>query len=1172
MKFTAEQEQAITSRNENLLVSAAAGSGKTAVLVERIIRRILDDEKPIDIDRLLIMTFTKAAAEQMKEKILKAIEDKRSLDPTNRTLIRQATLVHNAKITTIHGFCLDVIKNHFQEIDLDPGFRVADEGECKLLKIDTVAGVIERAYEEGSDDFINLVECMSTGKNDRLLEEVLLKMYEFSMSDPDPDEWLKRCVDAYSGKEEDEPVWASILMERTQMLLKAAYDRACLAHKISTAADGPYMYETAAAEDIEIIESLMSCRSYEDMHERIRTVAFPRLKNAPKNGPYIDEEQKERFKAIREKYKDDITGKNGIRNDFVLPMEEQKYRILACLPAVRELARLTKLVIDGYGSVKRDRNVVDFSDLEHMCIKILRAEDGATAAEYREFFEEIYVDEYQDSNLVQEELLKHITRGNNLFMVGDVKQSIYSFRLARPQLFMEKYRDYSRSCGDSHNRKIDLSRNFRSRNTVLDTVNELFGQIMTSELGGIEYDDSARLNYGAQYPTECEDKDGSELILIEHEKGTNSTELEAKVIASRIKDLMKSHMVHDPSDDDPKRMRPIRYSDIVILLRTAKKWDDTFKKIIMAEGIPVHTMSQEGYFEAREVRVLLNYLSVLDNPLQDISLAAALKSYFGDFSDEDLAKIRVAHRGKYLYTSLAACADDPDSDLHDKAAAFLNRLDHLREKTGYTPVNELLLEIIDSGYGLYISALPGGKKRTANLDMLIKKAEDYGKTSYKGLFHFTRYIKMLRDYEIDYGEANILDENDDTVRIMTIHKSKGLEFPVCFLAGMGKGYNWMDTYKNVTLDIDLGLGIDHIDPVRRIRQKTAMKRAIYAKKKTELLAEEQRILYVAMTRAKEKMILTGMVRENEEALDRGKGVINSENHLDLLLYGLNGTGIPSLTVKTVSVTDLIDEGIKEKVKGEVRKEEIKALLEKADKGSQGQLTAIAGRFAFKYPYEAEKKAFEKISVTELKRRSMQDVSEDRELAGEGHEMYPPKEAESYVPEFIREKESGAVPATLHGTAVHRVFEIWDYSRGTDDDEIRDFLDHVKQEGLMEEALADCVTISEISGFVNSPLAARMKKADEQGLLYREQPFMFSHDGIIIQGIIDAFFLEDDKIVIVDYKTDRVDDIKDLADRYHVQLEYYALALKSMLDKEIGELIIYSTRYKDIVSIPTAVVN
>ncbi len=1166
MEFTKEQSQAIESRNENLLVSAAAGSGKTAVLVERIIRRILYDEQPVDIDRLLVMTFTKAAAGQMKEKILKAIEDKRSEDPSDKSLIRQATLVHNARITTIHGFCLDVIRNHFQEIGLDPGFRVADEGECRLLKADALEKVIERAYEEGRDEFIYMVECLSTGKNDRVLEEVIRDMYDFSMSDPDPDAWLKRCVDAYEGVGEGEPEWANVLADRASMVIDDAYIMAIRAREITHEPDGPYMYEPNTDVDIELMEGLKECikecKGYESLRAALMGVSFEDLNRKPKKGPDVDEALQKTFKKLRDDYKKMIL---GLKDDFALSMEEQKRKLSACLPVVKELAGLTRCMIDEYAALKRDKNVVDFSDLEHMCIDILKGNDGSTAAEYRKYFEEIYVDEYQDSNLVQEELLKLITRGDNLFMVGDVKQSIYSFRLARPQLFVEKYKEYEENGGCS--KKIDLSMNFRSRQSVINCVNELFAQIMKQDLGGIKYDEAARLNYGANYPEVPKEQDTSELILISREEDMDERELEAKAIAFRIKQLMKEHTVHDPTPEDKYRMRPLKYSDIVILLRTAKSWDDTFKKAISGEGIPVHTQSQVGYFEAPEVRALLNYLNILDNPLQDISLAAVLRSWFGGFTDEDLALLKADHPGKYLYRSLKDCSERGEGELKSKSAVFLEKYEELRGKVGYTPADEILLELVGSGYGLYVSALPDGRKRSANINMLVKKAEDYGKTSYKGLFHFARYIKMLRDYEIDYGEANILDENDDAVRIMTIHKSKGLEFPVCFVAGCQKGYNMMDTRGSVVNDIDLGLGVDLVDPVRRTKQTTAMKRAAAIKRGDEIRAEEERILYVAMTRAKEKLIMTGMVNNPDEAFRSGKGIINCDNYLDLLIHGITTEGIPSLSISTLSASGLTVEAVAAGIKGEKRREKILSVLRRDRKGVSHELP---DRFSFVYPYENEKRAFEKISVTELKRRSMED-HEDTGLPDTTHEMFKQEEITPYVPEFIREEE-GAIPPTLHGTAVHRVFEIWDYSRGTGDDDIRNFLDHVKKEGLMEDMLADCVGIHEISGFVNSPLAARMKKADEQGLLYREQPFMFSHDGIIIQGIIDAYFIEDDKIVIVDYKTDRVDDINDLADRYHVQLEYYALALKSMLDKEIGELIIYSTRHKDIVSIPTAVVN
>lgn len=1196
MEYTNEQLQAIETRDSQLLVSAAAGSGKTAVLVERIIRRILDEDAPVDIDRMLIMTFTKAAAAQMKEKIIKAIDAKRAQKPGDLNLIRQSALVHNARITTIHGFCLDVIRDHFQEIGLDPSFRVADEGECRLLKQGVIEEVMEEAYEEGSEAFVDMTECLAAGKNDSVLEGILNDLYDFSMSDPDPGSWLGRCVSVYEDVSEDtvdDSEWMKVVLDSAKLTVENAVQKAGEAYDLSGGTDGPYMYLQAVENDMEFLDGLRSCKDYDSYRKKLMGLSWAKLGRASKDGPYVDPDISDKVKEIRNDYKASVN--KLITGEFALPVKEQIKRIRACAPIVNELTRLTQKIITGYSEIKRDKKIVDFDDLEHMCIAILSAGDGNTAKEYRDFFEEIYVDEYQDSNLTQEELLKYIAREDNLFMVGDVKQSIYSFRLARPQLFMSKYADFKPlgSPGeDGDGVRIDLSHNFRSRSSVLDSVNELFFQIMSRDLGGIDYDEAAALKAGASFP--CNDtQTGTELILIPHEKGINDRDLEAKVIAARIKELMKYQLIYDPTDDEPDRMRRIRYSDIVILLRSAKGWDERFMKILLDEGIPVNVMSRTGYFGAYEISCLLDYLTVLDNPLQDIPVAAVLRSYFGCFDDEELALLRTAYPSKYLFLSVKACAENGDPAGDDgksvrlknetckKATDFIDRFNSFRDKLGYTSVYEILLEIIDGAYGIYVSSLPDGKRKRANLNMLLKKAEDYGKTSYKGLFHFVKYIEMLKKYEVDYGEANVTDEADDVVRIMTIHKSKGLEFPVCFVAGMHKKYNLMDSRATIIPDIDIGLGVELVDPKRRIKQTTMVKLAASRKKMYEVLAEEERVLYVAMTRAKEKLIMTGVVSDVEEELKKDKGVVRATSYLDLLLHGLNNAGLPSVTVLSRGATDLIDSGIHEAVGLEAGREVLKGMLagRKTEMPDDGLAGIIKDRFTFKYPYENEKNVFEKVSVTELKRRSMEETqTEDKELPAQTKELFAEESTlhvqdkrTGYIPDFMlgQDKE---IPATLHGTAVHRIFELWDYERDATYEDIEAFLGYVKREGLMQDELADSVRIEEISDFLNGELASRMRKASRRGQLYREQPFMFSCNDLLIQGIIDAYFIEDEEIVIVDYKTDRVDDINELTERYHVQLEYYGMALSAMLDKPVRDLIIYSTRFKNTVKVPCTVLN
>ncbi|MBR6485063.1 MAG: UvrD-helicase domain-containing protein, partial [Lachnospiraceae bacterium] len=999
-----------------------------------------------------------------------------------------------------------------------------------------------------------------------------------------------------SEDEAGEPAWVRQLTENAALTVREALAQEERALSLCNIKDGPYMYASAIASDIEMLNALKDCDSYDEYRKALAGAGFIRLGSASKNGPFVEEALKEKAKDLRDIAKKSIT--DLAKEDFGISFESQLLRIKACERVVKELVKLTREYTAAFAAAKRDKKIVDFTDLEHMCIAILSSDDGNTAREYREYFDEIYVDEYQDSSLVQEELLKYISRGDNLFMVGDVKQSIYSFRLARPQLFINKLKGYVKRdddlfepVGDNTGRRIDLSENYRSRSGVIDTVNELFSQIMCSDIGGIVYDDAAALHPGREYPKVPGSMQKTELILADSVRGMNPRELEAKMIAARIKELMRDQLVFDPTDDDPFRMRPVKYSDMVILLRTASGWDEKFKKTISDEGIPVHIMSRTGYFSAPEVSILIDYLRILDNPLQDIPMAAVLLSVFGSMDNNELAILKARFPSGYLYEALKCIKeaeknadDEAFNAVKDKAVRFLEDYEKTRETIRYTDVYSILLNIIDGQYGSYVKALPDGKRKSANLNMLLKKAEDYGKLSYKGLFHFVRYIEMLKKHDVDYGEANTLDENDDAVRIMTIHKSKGLEFPICFVAGMNKGYNLMDSSASVIPDTDLGLGIDFVDPVRRIKQPTGIKRAASKKKYVEILAEEERVLYVAMTRAKEKLIMTGVVYNLGPVIDSEAGLSRCTSYLSLLVYGMNKAGLSSVDLRIMSAEDLIDLKIRERVDHEACRAELYKMLdersESEDKGQLGQ------RFDFVYPYADEGSRFEKVSVTELKRRSMHAAEvEDRELPDEtvyvsdtdmrmfeGDDgitessiLTPHDETDEYIPDFIREQEK-EIPATLHGTAVHRIFEIWDYDRGGSDAEVQSFMEYVREKGLMEDELVGCVRIPEVSGFLNSDLAARMKAAYKKGQLYREQPFMISHGDIIIQGIIDAYFIEDDKIVIVDYKTDRVADVNELKERYHVQLEYYAKALSTLLDKPVSQMLIYSTRHNETVAV------
>ena len=1213
MNFTPEQQKAISLRDRNILVSAAAGSGKTAVLVERIIQRVMDKEKPADIDRLLVMTFTKAAADQMRERILAAIEEKRMENPFDRHLQRQSALVHNAKITTIHGFCLDVIRNHFHEIDLDPDFRVGDEGECRLMKQEVLEKVLEAAYAEGNAEFLDMTESLAAKKSDSALESMILKLHDFSMSYPDQEQWLNQCRNLYLAADTDDfenLPWIMELKKSVRLLLSDIREKLKGLLVQIDSKDGPYMYREAVQNDCSLVESLYLAESFRKMQAEFAQLEFATLGREKKGGAFVDPEIKEAVQSGRNKCKKLLT--KLAEDYFQETAEEVMTSLQESSSHVKALTSITLSFSKAFALAKRDKNIVDFNDLEHLCLEILTKGKDTTAKEYRDYFQEIYVDEYQDSNLVQETLLKLISEGStvdtvpektsDVFMVGDVKQSIYRFRLARPALFTEKYDTYTQE--DSACQRIDLHHNFRSRHEVLDTVNEIFKYIMKKELGNIAYDDAAALHYGADYPEAENDQNKAELLLLSADEEIPDRELEAKAIAAKIKELRANQLVWDKKE---RLYRPVRYSDIVILLRTNKGWDEAFKTVIAGEGIPVHVTSQAGYFSAIEVKTILEYLRVIDNPLQDIPLAAVMRSVFGGFTDEELALIRAKMRGISLYQAMIAYADSVDGtedasiksiELCKKIKSFHEILCVYRKKTAYTPVYYLLLEIIDGDYGNHAAAMPGGERRTANLNMLLKKSEDYGKTSYKGLFHFVRYIEFLQKYEVDFGEANLLDENDDTVRIMSIHKSKGLEFPICFVAGMSKKINYQDARASVVLDVDYGIGIDRVDTKLRTKRATLLKKAAAQKLMLESLAEEMRIFYVALTRAEEKIIMTGVVKDVEKKLSEEMFLTQAASFLDFFVYAKQASGtLSSVKISHPGVHELIEQQVKETVSREAVRESLLKYLHitgRADRHSleEAQIPEeLHERFQFVYPYAEAPDSFAKISVSELKKRSMLHMAEDKEMPVEEKLLYEEPQIVPYIPRFIQNAPAYENAPALHGTAFHRMLEIWDYQVPADEDSIKAYFAEALSKRKLEQELYDAADTAEAARFLKTRLANRMKKAAACDMLYREQPFVIGIEEeliqpiaelgesaamqeqsdstlVLVQGIIDAYFIEENEIVIVDYKTDKLHTVGALAERYHAQLNYYAYALQKLTGMKVREKIIYSSYLNKEISIHT----
>lgn len=1203
MTWTKEQQQVIDLRNRNILVSAAAGSGKTAVLVERIKELVLDKKHPVDIDHLLVVTFTNAAAAQMKERVAKALEKALQENPSDVRLQQQAALVQNAQITTIDSFCLYVLRNHFHEIGLEPNFRIGDEGELKLLREDVMTGLFEQCYEEKHPGFLHLISCYGTSRSDAPVRDMIFKLYSYAQSYPWPKQWLREALSCYEIKTEQELEHASFIemtVEYGKQMVRGYLEQAEHYLELCQDADGPYMYEDACEQDAELMEELLSCDTYQAFYEELGKCKFATLGRAK---DYIGSpEKQEQVKAERKKLKDGI-GK--LKSDcFALTFQEILEQLALVQPSAEALAEVTERFIDAFAERKQDKNLVDFSDLEHFALEILVEEETGkpteTAKEFQNAYEEIMIDEYQDSNYVQETILRAISREvvgqNNLFMVGDVKQSIYRFRLARPELFMEKFDTYETT--DAPCQRIDLHKNFRSRDTVLTFTNDIFYQIMKWNLGGVDYTGEAALYCGADYPAgEKADAFDSEILLTttqELEEGTkqqiSKQELEAKLIADRIRKMVGKEEV---VDEETGEFRKVRYGDIVILLRSLSEWADLFAEVLNANGIPAHTVSRTGYFSTLEIRTVLNYLRILDNPRQDIPLAAVLKSPMAGLSDEQLARLRLLAEDKPYHQcvkmfleaeeELTEKESTADEDMRAKLKRFSETYKKLRRQTMDIPMHELLQKVLkETGYARYASALPAGRQRLANLHMLSEKAIAYEKTSYRGLYHFIRYIDELQKYDVDFGEAELVGENEDAVNIMSIHKSKGLEFPVCFVSGMGKSFNKQDSRSKMILHPNLGVGLDIIEEDRRIKVPAFFKKVIARQTELESLGEELRVLYVAFTRAKEKLIITGYIKD-EEMLQQIREIYCGSNRkalnfkeraeaktfLEWILPAAAASGSWD-KVSYVTPWSMLEDEAAHQITEHVS---LRQRVQQAEEVSDTLYEKIKEQLSYQYPHPDAIHLVTKYSVSELKHRAM------RELAAKEEEDVTPKFLEEvstpYVPAFM-EGKAEVNQGALRGTAMHRLMECYDFTKMPDRSD--EFAENIKKQltglvqmGKVSEDMQKLIRIPSVELFLKSQLAPRMKAAAMRDDLFREKPFVMGNhemeeEMVLIQGIIDVFWVEEDGIVLLDYKTDRVDSATRLRDMYKEQLDLYAEALERIFPLPVKEKYLYSFRLNQAIEV------
>ena len=1227
-KWTPAQKSAIDTRDCNVLVSAAAGSGKTAVLVERIISMITDPDKNIDIDRLVVVTFTKAAAAQMKDKIRKALDSMLDENPGDVNLLRQITLLNNAQITTIDSFCLWIIRNHFPEVNLDPGFRIMDEGEKKLIENDVLEDVLEEFYAEADEEFFNLVDAFGMGRDDSGLVSIIDKIYRFSRSNPWIDEWFDECMLVYDDETYDNPAIKELYDSIKNALLdyRDKYNRLV---DICSEPAGPAAYTGALQSDLLGINEMINSQDFGELGRKIRTFSFEALSRKKDAG--ADPDIKEYVKGQRKLFKDYI----GRLNDKIFLKDDEG--IFADMQGagiqIRTLLKVAKVYAKRVSEVKREKGIIDFNDMEHLALSILvKKEDGKlvyteTADKLANRFEEILIDEYQDSNQLQEVILNAVSKtrlsgeNNNIYMVGDVKQSIYKFRLACPELFIEKYDTYSET-GD--NVRIELQKNFRSRENVLECANDVFSHIMNKNFSGIGYDESVRLNAGFPYPEYSGNNYGDDankstdviLISSENEEEATTRELEADRLAKLIEGIVSSGI--NVYDSDENIYRPAEYRDIVILTRSVTGWADTFADALMDRGIPAYTDSSTGYFSVREIQVILSMLTIVDNPVQEISLAAAMMSYFGGFTAAELGMVRKlgreyvdknVHNNLYEHLKAVALLDGAGKmhgadvkQLSGKCALFLAKLTEYRDKSSVESLYDLCWEMIyDSGYYDYVGTMPAGAQRQANLNVLLERAAGYGKSSYSGLFNFLRYIERLKKFDEDFAEGAASLDNENLVRIMSIHKSKGLEFPIVILAGAHKNINFMDATAPVLVDQNLGIAVDYVDLERRTKTPTIIKGAMARRIVRESIAEEERLLYVAMTRAREKLIITGVVKDADKTLDKYRGSAkqlaadgmlsfadseNIKNYLDMIMpVCLMDSNKLKGNFKVI-VDDGEDSWADAFESGEMAGEIKEAVSDK-------NLT-VKTETSVSYPILDELPEYVpadnatgrmKLTVSQLKAMQAEDDSEENAYMDESVREALEKEADneqvpadsdnqdeqtdseamvglsnSIIPKFISGKET-KLAANERGSAYHRVMECLDYSVSVNIEGVKADIERMLETGKMNELQVKSVNPWDINTFVQSDTGRRVANAMNNGSVRREQPFVFEYEGQLIQGIIDLYFEEDGEFVLVDYKTDRVmkgeAGEKELVRRYAIQLDYYAKALTQLTGKKVKEKIIYS---------------
>lgn len=1192
MKWTEKQWEAISLRDKNILVSAAAGSGKTAVLVERIKGLLLEDQE--ELTGMLIVTFSNAAASEMKEKIVKALNGEllqSSGDEKKQKFLRcQLNSIHRCNISTFHAFAMEVIRRYFHLIDVEPDFKICDEGQKTILQAEALEEIFSQGFENGDEGFLRFLDLYGTGKSENDVKDMILKVHGFIQSLPQPYAWLEEKTSALSAAPEE---FAESVAFR-QMCGEIADGLALAFFYFSEAEQmleegGVLSLLPKVRMDLALVEAAAAALSGKAEPEEPATVAqddslkrrfsavgsylrgergtFQRF-IASKADKEAFEEIKEDVAAVRNKGRDIFKKLNeqyGLKT-----LEEYAAEMAATAEPAAQLCTLVKVFDAAFRARKDAKKLLDFSDIEHFALDILAHPQAA--AEYRDKFHYIFIDEYQDSNLVQETLISRISRENNVFMVGDVKQSIYKFRLAEPELFIGKYQRFSRS-ETGCDAKVDLNRNFRSKGNIIKAINQVFSKVMSAESTGMDYDEDAALYKGVDYEGELDypislhlvdDKAVDSGVVDEEIQDMKKAELEAYAAARLIR------QVRGKSIYDAKKgaVRPLENRDIVILLRGVKGYGDLYYKALSEEGIPAFMDNSDGYFDTVEIQIFLNLLQVIDNGRQDLPLLSVLRSPLFDFSIDELAEIRLSRPKGAYYEAFVDYGQRGEKDLREKCCHASDRLTRYRRRAAYTPLSDFLSMLVrETGYGDFIAAIPSGQQRQANLRALVDKAIEYEASQSKGLYGFIRYIEALKKQKISIGQVKLAGENDDVVRIMTVHKSKGLEFPFVLTAGLGRRFNIRQDMVKVSFHKDLGIALRLIDPEQGYYKKTLLQTLIEQKKRREDMAEEIRTLYVAFTRAMDELVLMGTVSDMDKSMKEyqrqsRKDVLSARCYLDLIVPVLleNRTELFCHDRSEYSVEKKLDTVEKERLKRQLA--DGFRLNLPPEEGAR-LWDEIGRRLSYTYPAAGEEKK-SKYSVSEL----ANDGREQEESYGTAKQEkaamqdFPAVCGGAAAPRFVEPVRT--MTAAQRGTVIHKVMEHIPFTaENKSPDMIGEFVRSLVERELLTVEEAEAVDCRVISAFFSSEIGLRACRAAE---LHREISFNMRKelDGgtVIVQGTIDCYFREGDHYVLLDYKSNYVNPageekaVETIVNHYRPQTALYREALEKIRGISVPEVYLY----------------